>query len=370
MVNVAVFFGGESAEREISILTGVFVLNVLDPNRFRAVPVYIHSDGKFYSDASMHDLDVFKKKPYSFTRVLFEGRTMYRFKGEKHRLKKKIALDAAINCCHGAWGEGGGMSAFAALCKIPFASPETAASAVFLDKALTKLVCKALEIPTAEYFKIGDEDYKKRGAFFLRSVGARLGFPVVVKPASLGSSIGVVLARTEAEVKEGVEAALAMDETAIVERYVKDKADVNCAAYALRGEIVLSEPEIACVQTGIYSFSDKYVKPKKEGQKAELSPEVRGRIRAYTRTLYKRLNLKGVVRADYLVSGDEVLLSEVNTVPGSLAYYLFCDRISDARAFLSDLVCEAIERSKKQKQTPQTNALEHVSASGKRGFRI
>lgn len=369
MVNVAVFFGGESAEREISVLTGVFVLNVLDPNRFNPVPVYIHSDGKFYSDSSMRDLDVFKKKPYRFERVLFEGNAIYRFKGEKHKLKKKVAVDAAINCCHGGWGEGGGLSAFAAFCKIPFASPETAASAVFLDKALTKLVCKALEIPTAEYFKIGDEDYKKRGTFFLRSVVARLGFPVVVKPASLGSSIGVTLAKTEAEVKEGVEAALAMDETAIVERYVQDKVDVNCAAYSLRGEIVLSESEIACTQTGIYSFSDKYVKPKRE-QKVELSPEIRGRIRAYTRTLYKRLNLKGVVRADYLVSGDEVYLSEVNTVPGSLAYYLFCERISDARAFFSDLVCEAIERGKKTKQLPQTNALEHVSSSGKRGVRI
>ena len=368
MKNVAIVFGGRSCEREISILTGVFTLNLIDRQKYVPVPVYVHSDGRFYSSPDMFDLDVFKKKPYHFPEIVFSGGTVCSLGKNRRKIKPLVKIDVALNCCHGGWGEGGGVSALTERLGIPSASPKITESAVFLDKGLTKLFAKALSVPTGEYFKITDEDYKKRGAFFLRSVGERLKYPVVVKPVSLGSSIGVTLCYSEEETRAAVESVLEIDRAAIVERYLKNKSDVNCAAYLKDGEIVVSEPEIASSGGGIYSFSDKYDGNKKRAATAELSDELRARARAYTRTIYKRMNVTGVVRMDYLLEDGELYLGEVNTVPGSLAYYLFCERISDAKAFFSDLIEEGLKKPVKRVIT--ASALSLVAASGKRGVRI
>ena len=150
-----------------------------------------------------------------------------------------------------------------------------------------------------------------------------------------------------------------------MEKFLESKRDVNCAAYQKDGEIFVSEPEEAANGAGVYSFSDKYVKVKEREKFAPLPAELRGKIRAYTRTLYRRSNLTGVVRADYLIAGDEVYLGEINTVPGSLAYYLFCERLSDARAFFSDLIENAVQ--KQEKRIIKTGVLDTVSTGGKRG---
>ena len=196
MLKVAVLFGGKSCENEISVLTGVFVLNLLDREKYVPVPVYIHTDGGMYTSAKMTDLNVFKKKEFSsFEQIFFDGGTMYAFNGAKTKIKNKGKIDAALNCCHGGLGEGGGISALMQLNGIPFASPELTASGMFMDKTLTKLVAKALNVPTVEYIRVNEADYAKRGKFLLKNIESRLKYPVVVKPAHLGSSIGISVQR-------------------------------------------------------------------------------------------------------------------------------------------------------------------------------
>ena len=367
MRKVAVFFGGRSCENEISVLTGVFVLNVISGEKYTPIPIYIHTDGEAYTSPKMKDLSTFKEvKTSSFTRVFFDGGWLYAWGKDKKKVKRLYKIDVALNCCHGGLGEGGGVSALMEWNHIPLASPELTASGVFMDKSLTKTVMKGLKIPTVDYIRVNDRDYKKRGAFLLRSIEARLKYPVVIKPAHLGSSIGITLAKDEAEAKKGIESAFDLDNRVVIERFLEKKRDVNCAAYSLGGEIFVSEAEEAFA-AGIYSFEEKYVKRKsdgvskdgkgglltgggraqqeKEGGRVALNGALREKIRTYTKTIYKRMNLKGVVRMDYLVSDSQVYLCEVNTVPGSLAYYLFCERISDARTFFSDLIEEAILQS-------------------------
>ena len=347
MRKVAVLFGGKSCENEISVLTGVFVLNLIDREKFIPVPVYIHTDGGMYTSPKMTDLNIFKKRDFSsFERIFFDGGTMYAFNGAKTKAKNKGKIDAALNCCHGGLGEGGGVSALMQMNEIPLASPELTASGMFMDKTLTKLVAKALNIPAVEYIRVGETDYARRGKFLLKNIETRLKYPVVVKPAHLGSSIGISVAETEAEAKAAVDAAFLLDDRVIIERFLKNKRDINCAAYSLGGEIFVSEPEEAACGEKIYSFADKYLKAhprisqrntektadsaatelsdgdfsgrKSAGVSAPISDETREKIRSYTRTLYKRMNLKGIVRMDFLLSEGELYLGEVNTVPGSL----------------------------------------------------
>ncbi len=355
MRKVAVFFGGRSCENEISVLTGVFVLNVLDKEQFAPLPVYIHTDGGAYTSPEMTNLNFFREKRYGqMERVFFDGGGMYALNEKKRRVKSLGQVDVALNCCHGGLGEGGGVSAMMEWNEIPLASPDITSSGIFMDKSVTKLVMQALKIPTLEYVRVNEEDYEKRGAFLLKRVENKLKYPVVVKPAHLGSSIGITLANDEEELKAALRGGFELDDRVIVERYLEGKKDVNCAAYSLNGEIVVSEPEEA-FGAGIYSFEEKYVKrssdqPNKGKKGKAISGELREKIRAYTKTVYKRMNLRGVVRMDFLMQGEKAYLCEVNTVPGSLAYYLFCERILDARNFLSDLLRDAIAREGKEKK--------------------
>lgn len=372
MKKVAVLFGGKSCEREISILTGVFVFNLIDRTKYLPLPVYFHSDGGAYTSPEMVDVDCFKDCDVGkFSRVLFDEGMLYKIYDKRKKLKSLGKIDAAINCCHGGWGEGGGMSALMELNGIPFASPALAPSGVFLDKTLAKTVVKGLNIPTLDGMRVSESDYARRGKFLLKNIGARLGYPVVIKPARLGSSIGISLAKTEDEAKTALKTAFALDDKVLIEKYLEDKSDVNCAAYLRGGEIVVSEPEIAASGEGVYSFSDKYLKESgllsgKQGQGRGLDDETAQKIKAYTKTLYRKTDLFGVVRVDYLVRGKEVYLSEVNTVPGSLAYYLFCERLTDARAFFSDLIEEAIAAKTQEKLLPETGILTTVRRGRKK----
>ncbi len=365
MQKVAVFFGGRSCEREISILTGVFVLNLLDKERFSPLPIYLHTDGRAYTHPSMIDLNFFKKQLPKMQPIFFDGHTVYALNAKKGRIKTVGGVDAAINCCHGGLGEGGGVSALCQYHAIPLASPDMTSSAIFLDKSVTKLFLRALNIPTVDFVKVCEGDYQRRGAFLLKTVERKLGYPVVVKPARLGSSIGISLARNEEELKEALVTAFALDGRVLVEKYLKDKRDVNCAAFMRDGEIFVSEVELAFGQ-GIYSFEEKYEKRGKEGGRYAFTGELREKIRAYTRTVYKRMSLNGVARMDFLVSGGKVYLCEVNTVPGSLAYYLFCERLSDAKGFFSELIDEAMEKAGAEKKLlVKTGILQRAKLSSK-----
>lgn len=374
MQKVAVIFGGKSCEREISILTGVFVMNVLRNGLYVPVPIYVHTDGQMYTSPTMLDVNVFKQdKVRTFTRIIFNGNTMYALNTKKDKIKSLEKIDAAINCCHGGLGEGGGISAMMEWNGIPFASPDLTSSGVFMDKSMTKLVMRALNVPTLDFMRVNQADYEKRGAFLIKNIGRRLKYPVIVKPAHLGSSIGIALAENETELKSAVEAAFELDDRIVIEKYLKQKQDVNCAAYSLDGEIIVSEPEIA-FSDGIYTFQDKYVNDREEMTKTsrigrgryELKMELREKIRTYTRTIYKRMNLQGVVRMDFLISDEKAYLCEVNTVPGSLAYYLFCERILDARTFFEDLITESMRTAKKkEKKIVETGILNETFAKKK-----
>jgi D-alanine-D-alanine ligase len=172
---------------------------------------------------------------------------------------------------------------------------------------------------------------------------------VVIKPSHLGSSIGICLANNEKEAKIGIEKAFELDDRIIIEKYLNNKVDVNCAACIIHGEICVSGVETA-FGDGIYSFEEKYIKRRsdtpmcavKGGGRYALNGELKDKIRSYTRTIYKRMNLQGVVRMDFLVSENKAYLCEVNTVPGSLAYYLFCERLTDAKRFFGDVLEEAV----------------------------
>ena len=347
--SVVVLFGGKSCENEVSVITGTMAANILR-GRYEVFPVYIAQSGamftgeELFSPAAFRGADPAKK----FRPAVFADGALCALHGR--RLRTLCRPACALNCCHGMGGEDGAVSGLLDLNGIPNASPDLAGSALFMDKALTKLFAKALGIRTAPYFRLGEAEYKKRGAFALKCA-ERLGYPVIVKPNRLGSSIGVTVAHTRAELALALECAFAYDTAAIAEQYLPDRREINCAAYRAGGEIVVSPCEEPKTRNAFLTFKDKYFEGGKEEHgdfPADLPQEISEKVRAYTKLLYRRASLRGIVRADFLLSGGEVYFNEMNTVPGSLGWYFFCDRLRDFPQVLAAVLEQGIQDAQRR----------------------
>ncbi len=331
---VAVFFGGRSNEREISVITGMLAVNLLRGS-YRVLPIFLTETSDMVTSNSMRSPEYFKDPEKK------KGRRVNFCTGGVEVGKKKVSIDCALNCCHGGMGEDGTLSALLEFYKIPSASPALPISAVFMDKTLTKLAAEGLKIPTVPAVPVHEKDWKGDRMGAARQVEA-LGYPVVVKPARLGSSIGVKVAKNEGELARALELAFRLDEKALVEKYLEGKRDINCAVWRKGDTLCVSPLEEVFSGGDILTFSEKYEDAGKRESEipAKLPEPIAKAIREATRTLYEAFDGRGVVRADFLVVGEEYYFNELNTVPGSLSCYLFGRSLTDAKKFLCALIEE------------------------------
>ncbi len=332
--NIAVIFGGDSNENEISVITGTMAANVLESGGDTVIPVYISQNSEIYTGQSLKNIAEFKADGYKKApRGIIADGGIY-ILNARGRVKKFLKVDAALNCCHGGSGEGGGVSGLCKIAKIPFASAGVFESSVFIDKYLTKLILSALNVKTAAYAYITDIRE-------LDSCPNIPQFPLIVKPVNLGSSIGVEKAENFEELKNAVECGLIYDSAVILEEYLSGRREINCAAYFYNGEVVTSECEESVSGGDILSFEDKYAGGGKSVLPADLPADISGAIKEITKTVYRKLNMRGIVRFDFILSGGEIYLSEVNTVPGSLSYYLLSGGFKDFYRVLSRVIEQA-----------------------------
>ena len=338
MKNVAVFFGGESVEHDVSVITGVLTLNTLKSDKYNPIPIYVHTDGKWYTGQSLLDLDEYKSLDTKrLTRVVFLGGESLLYAVKKNKLKPFIQIHVAINCMHGQRGEDGSLSGLLNMCSVANASPNILSSAVSMDKAFTKTVMRALKIKTLPYVVVSGIDECKK-------VKEKLKFPVMVKPLSLGSSIGVSKANDSDQLVNAINFALRYDQKVIVEQCLEDFIEINCSAYTGdNGGVIISECEQPVGATKTLSFADKYRSGKRVFP-AQIDKSISDKIKDETEKVYRELGFFGVIRIDYFVSDGVVYLNEINSVPGSLAYYLFCDSTKEFFGMLDNILTLAQQR--------------------------
>lgn len=341
MKNVLVFFGGVSCEHEVSVITGVMVTNCLDGKGYNAVPVYVDKSGEWHSGEELKNVAYYGGKITCAKVALLPGDdTLYKIK--KSGLKPILKVDCAINCMHGFNGEDGTLSGYLRLAGIPFASPSVFASAVSMDKCYTKIALSGLKVPFLPYVRLKRENYYKNKAF-ARKLVAKLGYPVIVKPSNLGSSIGITVVKTDADLPDAAELAFLYDDKVIVEKALTNFKEINCACYKLGGKYVTSPCEEPVTKNDVLTFDDKYVLPTDKKFPADIPDETANKIRELTAFVYRKLDFSGIIRIDYLVSEGRVYLNEINSVPGSLAYYLFTRDTDEFAELLENLIDEAIE---------------------------
>ena len=353
---IAVVFGGASNESEISVITGTMCANVLKSGGAAVIPVYISPSGAFYCGENLADIDVFRRSEelVSSSRCIVEGGGLHIF-GWRGRIKKFIPVYAAINCCHGGLGEGGGVGGLFACAGIPMAGGDIFGGSAFLDKCHAKVVLEGLGVPVLPYFVARAEgDFPEAKKL--------TGLPAIIKPAKLGSSIGVAKAETDGEYAAAIAGALCFDTKALCESYLFPLREINCAACCIGGNVVVSECEEAFASDGLLSFDDKYSGGGRSVIPADIPESTEGEVKEIVRRVYTALDMRGIARFDFLLSGEKLHLSEVNTVPGSLAWYLFAKSFKKFYPFLSGVIEQAVSDFKKErgKLLLKTGILSHV----------
>lgn len=336
MKTILVFFGGQSPEHDVSILTGVMTVNTVDKEKFDAVPVYVDRNGEWFTGEPLKNPDFYQhldKKKLKRVCILSGDNALYAVKGKK--IRKLCVVACAVNCMHGVKGEDGALKGLLDLSEIPLVGSPMLASAAAMDKVATKIFLKGMNVKTLPY-----EVYDN--ATNLDAVVLNLGYPIMVKPANLGSSIGVNKASNRSELERSINKAKKFDDKILLEKCAKGKLEINVAVYRGEKGIVVSECEMPATQNKFLTFEDKYVSGERVFP-APISKKLSDRIKKIAEKVYTSLWFSGVIRIDFLVSEGTPYVNEINSVPGSMAYYLFSDTFSGFKEMLTDMIHTAMQ---------------------------
>ena len=378
MTNLAVFFGGKSTEHDVSIVTAMQMINFLDKSKYNIFAVYVDKNNKLFvlKDLKQMNLSLFKQQPNK--KNFYEGLMQFGdnclYKKHKNKIHALTNIDVGLMCFHGGMGEDGSFSGFASCSNFPITCSSFVAMGLAMQKDKTKQVCQESEISISNYEIITKQDWTNNCEEFYESVLAKLGTNIVVKPNSQGSSIGVSVAKTKQEFFDAVELAFEFDNKVVCETQIQNLREFNCSAMQDQdGNILISEVEEPTIKDEILSFKSKYLsggKSVKGGEKmrgmaslsrrfpANISKKLKEKIQQQTKLIYSKLGLCGVVRVDFLFDKTEELLflNEVNTIPGSLAYYFWKPYFKTESLFLDNLIQSAIRLFEKNK--PRTTVFD------------
>lgn len=340
MKQILVFFGGQSPEHDISCITGVMTVNSVDKKKFSAIPVYVSHDGLWFTGNELLDISSFKNLNYKkLKRVCITGGDNVLYEIKKNKLKKLQSISCAINCMHGAKGEDGALKGLLDMSGIPIVGSDLLPASLSMDKGSTKIFLKGLGIKTLPY-ALYDESVS------LEETVKKLSFPIMVKPCKLGSSIGINKVFNMTELEKSIEKALKFDDKILLEKCASSKLEINCGAYMSKTGVTVSECEMPSTKNKFLTFEDKYVGGGRVFP-APISQKLSDKIKAITKKIYLALGFSGVIRVDFLIDNGIPYVNEINSVPGSLAYYLFTPTFKEFSLVLTEMISLAMEKFNK-----------------------
>ena len=347
MKNISVIFGGKSVEHDISIITALQVMWNL-PKNYNLIPIYIKPNGKFITAKNLTENKLYlnyDKEVVGETEVAFMPASQELASFKKGKIKDKIKIDCAVLCNHGHGGEDGSLQGLLEIAEVPYTSCDVASSAICMDKVLSKIMLEGADISTPAYLHFGICEYKKNKEEILGKIGKKIKFPCIVKPARLGSSVGIGICENEAGLEGQIENAFQFDDKIIVEKFIENAREFCCAVLKNSGQ--LFESRVVEVDKGkFFTFEEKYLKEKQKGNK-EITKLLDEQIKQMAKEVYNILSCDGVVRVDFLydAKNEKLFVNEVNSIPGSLAFNLFNTTFGD---ILSSLINDAIIRNQEK----------------------
>lgn len=393
-LNIAVFFGGESVEHEVSIISAHQTIEALDKNKYNVIPVYVSKERKLYVSDLLKDISNYKDLKHLISQC-----TQVSITSEDNRVvirpvkpslfgpKELGTIDVAIPVMHGTNGEDGTIQGFFEMLKVPYAGCDLYGAAIGQDKVLQKNVLNDNNLPITNWFWVYGSEMDTHQSEILDKVH-RLIYPVIIKPARTGSSVGISIAHNDEEYLACFDEARQYDEKIITEKVVKPMREINCSVVGDSYSCVASVlEEVSSVsQDELLSFSDKYLggskSAKSEGSKgmastarivpASLTDEQTRLIQQLAKETFRVLGTSGVCRIDFLMDADtkKVYVNEINTIPGSLAFYLWKAAGVSFSELMDKLVELALDRERRRSKMTfsyETNILSNFSASSAKG---
>ena len=340
--NVGVVFGGRSVENEISVVTANQMMHAMDSEKYNIIPIYITKNGEWYSGDALMKVENYRDTKsllaqceQVYVRPIYGDTNLYRCKNGFFGKEVVAKLDVVVPALHGTNCEDGTFQGIMEFAGIPYAGCNTLASANGMDKITMKMILKECGIPVVDYCWFSDKEWFDKQSAVVERVEQKLGYPVIVKPANLGSSVGIKAAHNQEELVDAIENAIQFTNRVIVEKYVQKLKEVNCAVLGNYYDCQPSVCEVPVRSGEILSYQDKYMNgggKQSQGMQstvreipANLPEETTKFIQNAACETFRALSCDGVSRIDFIIdeaTGD-IFVNEINTIPGSLSFYLW-----------------------------------------------
>ena len=358
---LAVLYGGITVEHEVSVITAVQLMKRADASKYDITPVYVDKSGKWWTGSQLFDIayygpqDLFAPKGLSSWQLRLEP-------GSND-------IDVAILCFHGAYGEAGNVQGALELAGIPYQGPGVVGAAAAFDKIITRQVLQAEGVNQAKFTWCTATEWQKDPAAVQQRVDA-LTYPIFVKPANGGSTIGIEKVKSATELPAAVTRVLAFDERLVFEAEIKDCLEINVSVLGLEGDAHASVPEQPIKADEFLSYADKYERGggKKGGMAsasrripAPISQSLTSKVQAAALRAFHIFDCHGVIRIDFFVnpSTEEIFLVELNTIPGSMSYYLW-EATKLPYAQMIDLLVEIAQTKHARRQKITTSFASNI----------
>ena len=385
-IRVGVFFGGKSVEHEVSVITGLQAYNHIDRNKYEPIPIYITKDGQFYVGEKIGDIKAYKnipallKESVKVIPVNDGGFKFIRYPMKKFGENVMAQIDVALPAVHGTNVEDGAFQGYLQSLGVPYASCDVLSSAVGMDKYVMKTVFKDNDIPVLPCVVTNVKEYTKSPDEVVEKIEEKTKYPVIIKPVNLGSSVGIRKAKNREELVDALEYGFTFAIKVLVENAVVKLKEINCSVLGDYENAEASECEEPIANDEILSYQDKYVGGGKSSGMASLkrkipadiSPEMREEVRTLAVKAFKCLGCSGVARIDFMLDMEEnkIYLNEINTIPGSLSFYLWEPLGVKYSELLDKMISLAFKRERENKSISysfDTNILENISLGGAKG---
>lgn len=391
-IKVGVLFGGLSVEHEVSIISAVQAMNHIDSEKYSIVPIYITRKNEMYTGDKLTDIAEYSHPEdllKSCQRVILvnDDNRVNLVKYPPKMFGSNIIdyIDVAMPIVHGTNVEDGCLQGYLKTLNIPFVGCDVLSSALGMDKFAAKVIMREAGIPVLDCKKFNSKEYFKNKDAIISDIEARFAYPLIVKPIDLGSSVGIKKAADRKALEEAIEYAFEFANIVLVEHAVSAIREINCAVLGDYESAKASECEEPINTDEILSYSDKYINgSKSSGSKgmasskrklpADLSPEVREKIRKMAVDTFQALGCNGVSRIDFIMDSQtqEIWVNEINTIPGSLSFYLWEPLGISYKALLDELISLALKRARESADivySIDTGILSSANISGmKTGF--
>lgn len=360
-LNIGVIFGGKSVEHEISVITALQAMDNIDKDKYEIIPIYITKDLVWYTGGMLRYIDSYKDfrliDRYAKKVNLVNNKGKFILQSV-NGLKREVAeIHLAFPIVHGKGCEDGTIQGYISTLGIPCVGSDVYASAIGQDKIFTKQLLEHNNIPVTDYIWFYDTDFLKDKDNLFKKIN-RLDYPLIIKPARLGSSIGIEIINRKEELESAIENSLKYDERFLIEEYIENKKEYNCAVIGSYDKIQTSAIEEVINEEGICTYQDKYTLETSENPKikkiypAEISSNLEKEISDYSKETFRLLCAKGCLRVDFLydTKRKKIFVDEVNTIPAYFSHHLWPEKNIDYRALMDIVIKQALDSVRKGKQ--------------------